>query len=122
MEIFYNTAMPTVKRPDIRLFGNPLRNGVLVLTSMLEETYPSELASFLGAEPKSVIRFIDELERDGVLATRVFGRQRRVTLNPNYYAYVELKALLDRIARDNHEYISLLSTQRRRPRRRGKPL
>lgn len=109
-------------RPDVRLFGSPLRTGILVLTAMLEETYPSELAALLKAEPRSVIRFIDDFERDGVLATRLYGRQRRVTLNPNYYAYVELKALLDRIARDNRQYFFLVSSQRRRPRRRGKPL
>jgi DNA-binding Lrp family transcriptional regulator len=114
--------METSARPDVRLFGSPLRTGILILTALLEETYPAELAAFLNARPTSVIRFIDELERDGVLSTRLIGRQRRVALNPNYYAYVELNGLLARIGRENPEYMRILSTRRRRPRRRGKPL
>jgi DNA-binding PadR family transcriptional regulator len=114
--------MEAANRPDIRLFGSSLRTGILVLTALLQESYPAELAALLRAEPRSIIRFLDDLERDGVLATRLYGRQRRVTLNPNYYAYTELKALLDRIARDNRDYIAIVSSQRRRPRRHGKPL
>jgi predicted transcriptional regulator len=114
--------METVARPDIRLFGSALRTGILVLTALLQETYPAELAALLNARPTSVIRFIDELEREGVLSSRSIGQQRRVALNPNYYAYVELSELLARVGRDNPQYTQILSARRRRPRRRGKPL
>jgi hypothetical protein len=114
--------METVTRPDIRLFGSSLRSGILVFAAMLQETYPAELASLLQARPTSVIRFVDELEREGILSTRLIGKERRIALNPNYYAYVELSALLARIGRENRQYIQIVSTRRRRPRRRGKPL
>ena len=114
--------MENAQTPDLRLFGSALRSGILVLTSLLEETYPAELAALLNARPTSILRFVGDLERDGALATRLSGKERRITLNRNYYAYVELKALLDKIARDDRRYLQIVSSRRRRPRRAGKPL
>jgi len=108
--------------PDIRLFGSPIRTSVLVLTGMLEETYPQELARLLGQRPYPVARIVNALETEGVLSTRRLGVERRVTLNPSYIGFKELRDLLRKIGNSNRSYLAILSRERRRPRRARKPL
>jgi hypothetical protein len=66
---------------------------------------------------------IEDLERAGVVATRLMGRQREVFLNPDYVAAKELEALLQRLILCEKRYQeTLASAARRRPRRAGKIL
>lgn len=103
------------------LFGNRTRTALLMLVAVLEETYPAELARYLATSISSVQRSLDKLSDDGIISTRPLG-VRRVTLNPAYPAYQELRALLVRVADGYPEYRRLQESRRIRPRRRTKEL
>lgn len=103
------------------LFGGRNRTNVLVAIRVLGETYPSELAAMLGLRLFSVQSILASLEREGVVVTRLFGRTRRVALNPRYFASKELDALLWTIGRRHTVLQRLIASRRRRPRRAGKP-
>ena len=105
-----------------KLFGSPLRTRILMLIAALSESYPAELARQLRAPLFSVQRIVDDLEREGVVASRRVGNERRVTLNQGYLGAPALRALLTQRADASLEIQSILGSVRRRPRRRGKPI
>ena len=120
------TATSPDRRPDrltrqARLFGSPSRTAILVALRLLEDTYPSELAALLGLGLYSVQRVLQSLEAEGVVATRMLGTTRRVTLNPRYFAHAQLGALLWELGAHDEELQRALAARRRRPQRAGKP-
>ena len=70
----------------------------------------------------SAQRIVDDLERQGVLASRRVGTQREVSLNPRYFALLELRALLERLSLADEALVREVESLRRRPRRAAKPL
>lgn len=106
---------------DYQLFGGRLRTAVLTAVRLLGETYPSELASLLGVRLYAVQRVLESLESEAVVVSRSVGRTRQVTLNPRYFAYSELAALLWKIGGQDADLHAALASRRRRPRRPGKP-
>jgi hypothetical protein len=104
------------------VFGSPRRTELLILLALLEESYPREIARLLGAPLLSVQKIVDAFEREGLLATRLVGNQRRVTLNPRFYGVKPLKELLLALAEGSPELQTIAGSIRRRPRRRGKKL
>jgi DNA-binding MarR family transcriptional regulator len=109
-------------RAPSKLFGSPRRTELLILLALLEESYPLELARMLSAKRFSIQTMIDSLELEGVVATRLIGRTRRVSLNPRFYAYREIRDLLLKLADAEPWLKQVAATRRSRPRRRGKPL
>ena len=107
--------------PAPPLFGTKTRTAILMLVAVLEQTYPAEISRYLGAAISSIQRTLDNLEDEGVIATRQLA-VRTVTLNPNYPAFRELRALLLRLAEGYQQYQLVKESRRTRPRRRGKPL
>lgn len=105
-----------------KTLGSRRRTEVLVLLALLEESYPAELARLLKAPLYSVQKIVDGLDREGIVATRLIGNQRRVTLNPRFFAKEELQKLLLRLAEAEPELQVAASGLRRRPRRKGKQL
>jgi DNA-binding transcriptional ArsR family regulator len=110
-----------LRRP-LKIFGNPTRTSVLIALAWLEESYPRELARLLGSSLSSVQLAVRGLEREGVIATRRLGTERRVTLNPRFYAHTVLKDLLFKLSEGQPALMDALRGSRRRPRRQGKPL
>jgi hypothetical protein len=106
----------------LKLFGGVTRTRVVVVTIALRETYPREVARVARAPLFSVQRILDELEREGIVASVLSGNQRRVMLNPEWLASDELRALALRLAEVMPEVRAALDAERRRPRRRGKPV
>jgi len=106
----------------LKLFGSPARTRVVVLAVALRETYPRELARISGIPLVSVQRIVDDLEREGILVSRLAGNQRRVTANPHWVAAGQLRDLALRVAETTPEIRAALDAERRRPRRRGKPV
>lgn len=104
-----------------QLFGNRNRTAVLVALRLLEESYPSELATLLGIRLYTVQQILRSLERDAVVVSRSLGRTRRVTLNPRYVGYKPLRELLWIVGTYDADLQRALATKRRRPRRPGKP-
>lgn len=103
------------------LFGSRMRTALLMLVAVLEETYPAELARYLGASISSVQRTLDKIEDEGLVASRPLV-VRAVTLNPQYPAVKELRSLLLRLAEGYPEYQRVKESRRLRPRRRTKRL
>lgn len=101
------------------IFGSANRTAVLVAVRLLEQTYPSELASLLGLRLFSVQQILAAFERDGVVATRLLGRTRLVMLNPRHVAFRELDALLWKLGQLDVELQRKLGARRRRPRQPG---
>jgi hypothetical protein len=116
-----SSQLPDIDRAS-RLFGSARRTEVLMGIALLEETYARELARVLAAPLLSVQRIVEALDREGAVATRLVGQQRRVTLNPKYFARKELAALLRRLALGDQRLLDAVGSMRRRPRRKGKPL
>jgi hypothetical protein len=103
------------------LFGTRNRTAVIVALRLLGETYPSELASMLGVRLYSVQSVLASLEREAVIVSRMFGRTRRVSLNPRFVAAKELSSLLWKLGQHDIALQTALASRRRRPRRPGKP-
>jgi hypothetical protein len=103
------------------VFGSKMRTSLLMLVAVLEETYPAELARYLGSSISSVQRTLDKIEEERLVATRQ-GVVRSVTLNPLYPAVNELRSFLLRLAEGYPVYQRIKESRRLRPRRRGKPL
>ena len=63
------------------LFGSRTRERVLKLLGLIERSYARELARVLDEDLSVVQRTVDDLERDGILASRLAGRTRIFELN-----------------------------------------
>ena len=113
------TELPTLRAPAI--FGSRLRTAILMLTAVLEETYPAELSRYLKTSIANIQRALDRLENERLIATRPLV-VRAVTLNPLFPGTKELRAFLLRLAEGYPEYQLVKAAQRQRPRRRGKAL
>lgn len=107
--------------PAPPLFGSRMRTALLMLVTVLEETYPAEISRYLRSTIPAVQRTLDKLEDEGVIASRQLV-VRTVTLNPNYPAFRELRALLLRLSEGYRQYRIVKESRRTRPRRRSKPL
>lgn len=107
--------------PAPPLFGTRMRTALLMLIAVLEQSYPAEISRYLGSSIPAVQRTLDKLEDEGLIVSRRVA-VRMVTLNPNYPAVRELRALLLRLAEGYRQYRVVKESRRTRPRRRGKPL
>jgi len=96
---------------------------VLIFLAAREDGHARDIARFFETNIYSIQRQLDKLETGGVLASRVAGRTRLYTLNPRYPFLKELKELLLKALSFYPEDVrEKLTMNRRRPRRRDKPL
>jgi DNA-binding MarR family transcriptional regulator len=107
---------------EFSAFGTRNQTQLLILLYLLSESFPRELARLLNVSLSAVQNTLDGLEKDGIIATRKLGVERRVQLNPAFFAVKELKALLERLAQAEPELQEAAASVRKRPRRRNKPL
>lgn len=103
-------------------FGGCTRTRVLVALSLLQTSFPRELARLLTAPVSGVRQALTSLERDGLVAGRLVGRTRQVQLDPGYFALKELEAYLARLSEAEPELRAAVNRLRRRPRAAGKPI
>jgi DNA-binding MarR family transcriptional regulator len=106
----------------LKLFGSGSRTRVLALIALLDQTYPRELARLSGAPLASVQRMVNDLEREGVVASRILGANREVRLNPRFHGADELRSLLLKYAKRDPNLERRVAALRQRPRRAGKTL
>lgn len=104
------------------LFGTATRTNILMAIHLLQETHASEIAQALNLSLSTVQKAVDGLEVAGLVAGVRIGRERRVTLNPRYFALADLKILLDSVSTQDVGLHQKLATIRRRPRRAGKAI
>jgi hypothetical protein len=95
---------------------------VLIALSLLQESYPRELARLLGSPLSLVQKAILSLERDGMVAVRNVGRTRLATLNPRFFASRELQVFLGKLGEPEDGLRKRIALLRKRPRRTGKSL
>lgn len=105
------------------ILGSENIERVLVFIFARNEGYATEIARFFETDLYGIQNQLDKLETGSVMVSHLAGRTRLYTFNPRYPFLQELKSLLDKAftfyPSDVRE--SLLMN-RRRPRRRGKPL
>ncbi len=95
---------------------------MLLALSLLEESFPRELARLLEMPLNGVQQALRGLEVDGLVAARLAGRTRLYRLNPRYFACEELEKYLKRLAAAETELVERTARLRRRPRGAGKRL
>jgi DNA-binding transcriptional ArsR family regulator len=105
------------------LFDSPVKEKALQAILARGESYPRELARLFGLPVYTIQYQLRNLERGGVLYSRLRGRTRLYGFNPRYPFRKELLALLEKA----RNYYSVAERQtwlepRLRPRRAGKPL
>lgn len=104
------------------LFGSRTRTRLLIYLALAEESYVAEMAGALGDSKLTIQRILRALEDLGVVASRLRGRVRLVSLDKTWYAAAELRALLLRMSAADRDVSAAAASVRRRPRRPGKPL
>lgn len=105
------------------LFGTVNRERVLLYLFARDEGYPREVAKYYGTDLRAIQNQFEKLEAGGVVVSRMVGNTRLYTFSPRYPLLNELKNLLqkalDFYPEPERERLLL---NRRRPRRKGKPL
>jgi len=105
------------------LLGSVNAERVLVFILAREEGYARDIARFFETNVYAIQKQLDKFESGGILASRMAGRTRLYALNPRYPFLKELKdMLLKAISFYSQEDQEKLMMNRRRPRRREKPL
>lgn len=105
------------------ILGSENRERVLIFILAREQGYASEIADFYQTARFPIQNQLDRFENAGVLISRTVGRTRLYEFNPRYAYLPELKSLLEKALADYpKEKQEMLLMNRRRPRRRGKPL
>lgn len=105
------------------IFGSAVREKVLLFILAREKGYSTEIAGFFNINLSQIQKQMDGLEAGGVLVSQNAGRTRVYEFNPKYQFLGELKALLEKaLSFYPKETQENLMMNRRRPRRRNKPL
>jgi hypothetical protein len=105
------------------VFGNATAEKVLVYMEQYGEGYGKAIADTFDDVTLSMVqRQLERFERAGLLVSLLKGRTRLFTWNPRYPFLTEVRALLRKALQylpedERRRYF----TQRRRPRRTGKP-
>jgi hypothetical protein len=96
---------------------------VLIFILARDKGYALEIADFFELALSQVQKQLASLEAGSILVSQTAGRTRLYEFNPRLFYLKELKALLDKtLAFYPPEIQENLSMNRRRPRRRNKPL
>lgn len=105
------------------ILGSAVREKVLLFILARESGYAREISAFFNVSLNQVQKQMDGLEAGGVLMSRNAGRTRIYEFNPRYPFLEELKnLLLKALSFYPEETKEELQMNRRRPRRRAKPL
>lgn len=105
------------------LLGSTSCEQVLLFIHVRDEGYPREIARFFGVDYRPIRNQLDKLEAGAILRSRSVGRTRLYSFNPRCPFLKELKSLLTKVMTFCPDDLrERLVMNRRRPRRRGKPL
>jgi hypothetical protein len=104
------------------LFGSEKKGKILLYIYTNREAYPTEIANTFKFYLNAVQNQLFNMERDGILYSRLKGKVRLFGLNPRYPFKKELEALLEKAlnfipAEEKEKYFM----PRLRPRRTKKP-
>ncbi|NCO84417.1 MAG: hypothetical protein COZ31_09185 [Nitrospirae bacterium CG_4_10_14_3_um_filter_44_29] len=105
------------------LFGNITIEKILFFLYVYGEGYPLGMARTFGVSVNGIQQQLKRLENSGVVASRLVGKVRLYTFNPEYPFLKKLKELVAQAyefvpEKEKDKYFRM----RKRPRRAGKPL
>jgi len=105
------------------ILGSKNKEKVLLFLIVRKEGYALEIANFYETSLSPVQNQLDNLEKGGVLSSKLIGRTRMYYLNPRYPFIKELTVLLEKVIEflPDGEKVKL-TIFRKRPRKKGKPL
>ena len=105
------------------LLGSTSCEKVLIFILARNEAYARGIARYYGNDLYAIQKQLEKLEVGGIIVSRTAGRTRLYSFNPRYAFLTQLKALLEKaLSFYSKEDREKLLMNRRRPRRRGKPL
>jgi hypothetical protein len=105
------------------IVGSRSSEQVFIFLIARENGYATEIAKFFDANLNAIQKQLDRLENADVLVSRNVGRTRVYQFNPRYPFLRELQALLEKaLSYYPDEIKEKLMMNRRRPRKKGKPL
>jgi predicted ArsR family transcriptional regulator len=105
------------------LLGSDDAERVLLFLTDRGSGYGREIAEFWGTSVSGIQRQLDKLEAGGVIEGKMVGRTRVYTWNQCWVFQDELAQLLKKaVSFLSEKDRARLQENRRRPRRRGKPL
>lgn len=105
------------------ILGTENSERVLMFLLTRNEGYAREIAQLFDTNLYAIQRQLDKLEAGGVLVSRTAGRTRLYQFNPRYPFLNELRQLLEKaFSFYPPEVRETLLMNRRRPRKRDKPL
>lgn len=105
------------------ILGSTSAERVLLFLAAREEGYAAEIARAFSVNISSIQKQLERMERDGLLINQMVGRTRLYSFNPRYPFVPELKMLMNK-ALDlcTPSLQNQLLMDRRRPRKKNKPL
>lgn len=107
----------------VPLLGTENSERVLIFLLTRDEGYAREISQFFGTNLYALQRQLSKLEAGEVIVSRTAGRTRLYQFNPRYPFLKELKQLLEKALSFYPEEVrEALLMNRRRPRKRDKPL
>ncbi len=105
------------------LLGSTSCEQVLLFLFARNEGYPREISRFYGVDYRPIRNQLDKLEAGGILVSRAAGKTRLYSFNSRCPFIKELKALLEKVMTFCPDDLKKqLIMNRRRPRKRDKPL
>ena len=105
------------------VLGTPSAERVLLFLAARENGYASEIARAFETDITPIKNQLERMERESLLISRQVGRTRLYSFNPRYAFKNEVRALMERaIELLPDEIRNDLIMNRRRPRKKNKPL
>ena len=105
------------------LLGSENSERILLFILKRDAGYAREIARFFDATLYAIQQQLEKMENGGILVSKKVGRTRVYEYNPRYPFLTELKALLEKAYSFYSEEVrENLEMNRRRPRRKDKPL
>ena len=105
------------------IFGNKVLEQILYYLVINSDGYPRGIAAKLGVAVYSVQMQLKRLERDRIVLSRQVGRTRVYRISPVWPLKDELTALVEgAIKFQGRKEMNIKYSERRRPRRPGKPI
>lgn len=105
------------------IVGSMSAERVLLFLAARDEGYAAEIARTFETDLSPIQKQLERMERDGLLINRKIGRIRLYSFNPRNPFVAELRALMDKaLGMCPPEVQEVLLLDRRRPRKKAKPL
>ena len=107
------------------LFGNINVERILFFLLANEKCYATQLKNKFNLSLSPIQNALERLERGSIIVSTLVGKTRIYQFNPRYPFLAELKIFLEKAYSFLPEEIKnkyYITTDRRRPRKKGKPL